>query len=128
MNSILYPKQNKPAQSRQDGESDLSGQSIVPSAELILQAAQIEDFRSVRTLENSDRFFRKYYSNNVHRQCSLIAKIIYGESNIIWGTAGHTASPVISYAFGSKSLLIPFTGMMHNVDLGLHLRRSLDLE
>ncbi|SMF13236.1 alkaline phosphatase [Pseudobacteriovorax antillogorgiicola] len=96
-------------------------------AEKVLQAGDMADFRKMRSFEESDGFFGKYYNFKSQRQCSVLAKIVYRESNIIWGTAGHTSTPVISYVVGPSKASAPFKGMMHNTKLGQLLQQALGL-
>jgi len=71
--------------------------------------------------------FREYYYDTPNIRTSLIGRAIAAQQNVIWGTGGHTASPVHVYSLGDKEQSKLFSGQMTHPKLGKRLQQVLGL-
>lgn len=71
--------------------------------------------------------FSEFYPDPANNQTGLIARGLAGDQNIVWGTSGHTATPVHVYSMGPKNFTSKLSGYLHHSKVGKVLQEALDL-
>jgi alkaline phosphatase len=69
--------------------------------------------------------FTAYYTNFQDSWDALLARELSTQMNVVWGTGGHTATPVMVWALGAEAAIAPYRGYMDHSELGRKLQRSL---
>lgn len=70
---------------------------------------------------------REYYSDQFNSFTSLMAQAIAAQQNVVWGTSGHTASPVHVYSLGNKDNIKLFNGTLSHPEIGKKMQKILSL-
>jgi alkaline phosphatase len=73
------------------------------------------------------REFREFYDGAENNLTGLLARAVAGQQGVVWGTGGHTATPVLLVAFGSRDRAALFSGVHHSTEVGGLMMDSLGL-
>lgn len=85
---------------------------------LNLKKGEVPDFRGYHDHYNYDL-------KNI--RTAMVAKAIAYKQNVVWGTGGHTASPVHVYTLGEKEWAREFSGQLTHPQIGKKLQEALEL-
>ena len=72
--------------------------------------------------------FSEFYYGINNTRAALMGRVIAPQQNIVWGTGGHTATPVPVYSMGLKHWTSLLSGVLTHPKLGKNLQRVLGLD
>lgn len=72
--------------------------------------------------------FKAFFANKFGMETSLIARAMASEQSIIWGSTGHTATPVFVFAKGGRGSHENFKGYINHATVGQLMQDYLGVE